>query len=83
MFTVSALYHFARFEDPASIRPGLLGLCEREGIKGTLLLAHEGINGTVAGTMPALQRLWDFIDNLPGCAGFEHGNDAVSPDLPL
>jgi len=43
---VAALYHFVRFPDPNAIREPLLALCEAQGIKGTLLLAHEGINGT-------------------------------------
>jgi len=49
MFTVSALYHFTRFDDPGALRAPMVSLCEHEGIKGTILLAKEGINGTVAG----------------------------------
>jgi predicted sulfurtransferase len=52
--TVAALYQFAPFADPASLRPPLLALCQEQGIKGTLLLAGEGINGTIAGRRRAL-----------------------------
>ncbi|WP_434289841.1 rhodanese-related sulfurtransferase [Celeribacter sp. SCSIO 80788] len=73
MFTVCALYHFTRFPDPAALRGPLLELCHAEGITGTLLLAKEGINGTVAGPTPAsIERLVAHIRALPGCADFEY-----------
>ncbi len=73
MFTVCALYHFTRFEDPAALRSGLLDLCLAEGITGSLLLAKEGINGTVAGPTPAaIERLVAHIRSLPGCDDFEY-----------
>ncbi|TNE69599.1 MAG: rhodanese-related sulfurtransferase [Rhodobacteraceae bacterium] len=73
MFTVCALYHFTRFPDPAALRGPLLELCHAEGITGTLLLAREGINGTVAGPTPAsIERLVAHIRSLPGCADFEY-----------
>ena len=46
---VAALYQFGRLDDYADLKP-LLRLCGEAGIKGTLLLAREGINGTIAGT---------------------------------
>lgn len=81
MFTVCALYHFTRFEDPAALRPGLLDLCRTERITGSLLLAKEGINGTVAGPTPeAIERLIAYIRALPGCADFEY--KLSTADLP-
>lgn len=47
---VCALYQFVRVEDPAALRSALATECARLGLKGTLLVASEGINGTVAGT---------------------------------
>ena len=73
MFTVCALYHFARFDDPAALRGPLLDLCLDQGITGTLLLAREGINGTVAAPNAAtIDRLVAHIRALPGCADFEY-----------
>ncbi|MCA0042065.1 oxygen-dependent tRNA uridine(34) hydroxylase TrhO [Celeribacter litoreus] len=73
MFTVCALYHFSRFEDPAALRQPLLDLCLSEGITGTLLLANEGINGTVAApTKASIDKLIAHIRTLPGCADFEY-----------
>lgn len=68
MIIIAALYHFTPFPDPAALRAPLLALCQAEGIKGTLLLAGEGINGTVAGSRAAIDALLDAIRALPGCA---------------
>ncbi len=54
---VAALYRFVPLPDHAALQPGLRALCEGLGIKGTLLLAPEGINGTVAGEADAVDQL--------------------------
>lgn len=64
---VAALYRFARFDDPAALRRPLLTACNGHGIKGTLLLAHEGINGTIAGAADAVSAVLAHIKTLPGC----------------
>lgn len=71
MISVAALYHFTRFDDPESLREPLFALCEQIGIKGTLLLANEGINGTIAGSDNALAAVLDHIRALPGCAALD------------
>ncbi|OYY89584.1 MAG: hypothetical protein B7Y45_11260 [Sphingomonas sp. 28-66-16] len=68
MITVAALYRFARFEDPASLRPPLLAACDAAGVRGTLLLAREGINGTIAGSAAAIEAVLAPIRALPDCA---------------
>jgi len=55
--TVAALYRFVPLPDHVALQPELLALCEELGIRGTLLLAPEGINGTVAGQSAAIDRL--------------------------
>ncbi|SPF79618.1 oxygen-dependent tRNA uridine(34) hydroxylase TrhO [Pseudoprimorskyibacter insulae] len=72
MFTVCALYHFTRFDDPAALRGPLLTLCRDQAITGTLLLAKEGINGTVAGPKAGIDALIAHIRALPGCTDFEY-----------
>jgi UPF0176 protein len=49
MYKVAALYQFAALPEFQDIRQPLRAFCDRLGLKGTLLLAPEGINGTVAG----------------------------------
>ena len=71
MYTIAALYHFTRFDDPAAIQAPLLALCEREKISGSLLLAHEGINGTIAGPRAGIDAVLAHIRALPGCADLE------------
>lgn len=71
MITVCALYHFTRFDDPAALRGPLLELCEAGGLTGTLLLAGEGINGTLAGPRDGIDRLLAHVRALPGCADLE------------
>jgi UPF0176 protein len=68
---VAALYHFARFDDPAALRAPLADLCRALGVKGTLLLAREGINGTIAGTEAGIAEVVAHIRGLPGCAALE------------
>ena len=72
MITVAALYHFTRFPDPAALKPALLAVCEAGGLRGTLLLAREGINGTVAGPRDGIDAVLAHLRALPGCAGLEH-----------
>lgn len=65
---VAALYRFSRFENPAALQGPLAALCCGLGVKGTLLLAREGINGTIAGEDAAIEAVLDHIRALPGCA---------------
>ncbi|NBZ86514.1 rhodanese-related sulfurtransferase [Stagnihabitans tardus] len=68
MFVVAALYHFTPFPDPDALRPGLRALCAEWGVMGSLLLASEGINGTIAGTRQGIDAVIAHIRALPGCA---------------
>ncbi|MCF6431094.1 rhodanese-related sulfurtransferase [Leisingera sp. MMG026] len=71
MYTIAALYHFTRFPDPAAIRPALLELCQAQDVKGSLLLAQEGINGTIAGPRAGIDAVLAHIKGLPGCADLD------------
>lgn len=78
MFTVAALYHFTRIKDPDALRPAIAELCAAHETRGTLLLAREGINGTVAGTRTGIDALLSHLRALPGCAGLEHKESTAS-----
>jgi UPF0176 protein len=75
---VAALYHFARFERYESFRQPLQDFCDENGIKGTLLIAREGINGTVAGSDDAIRRLLVFLRAQPEFAALEHKESRAS-----
>ena len=61
---VAALYRFCRVAEPEALRKPLAAFCCGRGIKGTLLLAHEGINGTVAGSPEAIGELMTELERI-------------------
>jgi UPF0176 protein len=67
----SAFYKFVRIEDPAGLRPGLLAACLDRGIKGSILLAHEGINGTISGGAESLSDFFLWLRQDPRFADLE------------
>ena len=71
MIAVAALYHFAPIAEPSALREPLLALCEERGIKGTLLLAPEGVNGTIAGDREQLDLVIAHIRSWSGFAAME------------
>ncbi|WP_313612095.1 rhodanese-related sulfurtransferase [Agrobacterium sp.] len=77
-FLVAALYHFASFPRFESFRETLFRACQEHGIKGTLLLAHEGINGTIAGTDEGIGKILAFIRAQPEFAAMEHKESRAS-----
>ena len=77
-FLVAALYHFAALPAFADLRAPLQALCEAEGVKGTLLLAHEGINGTIAGTDAGISAVLSFLRAQPEFSGLEHKESRAS-----
>ncbi|WP_066650771.1 MULTISPECIES: oxygen-dependent tRNA uridine(34) hydroxylase TrhO [Sphingomonas] len=70
-YQVAALYRFARFADPAALREPIEELCKAQGIKGTLLLATEGLNGTLAGPPEGIAALVGHLRALPDCADLD------------
>ena len=81
-YCVAALYHFARLRDFEDLKAPLLSLCQMLDIKGTLLLAYEGINGTVAGTDKAIEDLIAFLKADPRLSDLEHKISRAS-DMPF
>jgi UPF0176 protein len=68
---VVALYRFTPFADITAIQPSLALACCSNGVKGTLLLAAEGINGTIAGSEAGIDAVLAHIRALPGCADLD------------
>ena len=60
-YKVMAIYKFASLPDAEALKTPLAAFCCASGIKGTLILAPEGINGTVAGTPEAIDALSDYL----------------------
>lgn len=68
-YKVAALYQFVPLPDFRELKDPLHRLCQDLGIRGTLLLAHEGINGTVAGLDEAVDALMAELRSGPLFAG--------------
>ncbi len=60
-YVVAALYKFVHLPDYKQLQEPLLSLCREHQVKGTLLLAEEGINGTVAGSREGIDALGAFL----------------------
>ncbi len=58
---IAALYRFVKLDDFESLRQPLLEIMLENQVRGTLLLAAEGINGTVAGSQAGIGRLLDRL----------------------
>ena len=68
---VAALYHFAKFPDFESFREPLHRLMLEQQVRGTLLLAAEGINGTIAGPRQGIDGILDWLKQDARFAGVE------------
>ena len=61
MFLTIAFYHFVSLENIKELQPFILDFCQRNHIKGTILLANEGINGTISGQKNDIHKFLGFI----------------------
>jgi UPF0176 protein len=69
---VAAVYKFVKLSDCAELRAPLLAQCDALGITGTLLLAEEGINGTIAGTRSGIDAILAYLRSDPRLADLGH-----------
>jgi UPF0176 protein len=58
---IAAFYKFVTLNDYQDRRQPLLNLCRQHQIKGTILLAAEGINGTIAGTRSSIDTILSYL----------------------
>ncbi len=81
-YVVTALYKFVNLENFKEIRQPLLDFMTANKIKGTLLLAKEGINGTVAGSQKSIENLWDWLEKQPGLENINH-KESFTNEMPF
>ena len=79
---VAALYKFVTLEDYHELREPLLDACRAAGVFGTLLLASEGINGTIAGSRAGIDRVMAYLHSDPRLADLEH-KESVDEAMPF
>lgn len=71
-YLVAALYKFAPLQADAALQARIKSVCEARDVYGTLLLADEGINGTIAGPQAGIEAVLADLRALPGFADLEH-----------
>jgi UPF0176 protein len=71
-FLTAALYRFVELPDAAALQGPLQAVCDAHGVKGTLLLAQEGINGTIAGREAGVRAVLAHLRADPRLAALEH-----------
>ena len=69
---VAAFYQFADLQDFAEMRTPLQAYCQEQDLMGTILLAHEGINGTVAGPERGITKLFDRLREDPRLSALQY-----------
>ena len=69
---VAAFYHFARLPQFQALQQPVQALCDSLGVKGILLLADEGVNGTIAGSAEGVAKVLAFLRAIPGVEAMEH-----------
>ncbi|MGZ8272134.1 MAG: oxygen-dependent tRNA uridine(34) hydroxylase TrhO [Methylophilus sp.] len=71
-YLTAALYKFVSLPDYKNLQQPLLDICVKHNIKGTLLLALEGINGTIAGLPDDIQAVLNYLRQDPRLHDLEH-----------
>ena len=71
-FLTAALYKFVELPDFAELKAPLLDCCNNNNVKGTILLAQEGINGTIAGSSEGVHAVLAFLRSDPRFADLVH-----------
>lgn len=79
---VCALYKFVRLNHYRALRDPLLELMLAQRVRGTLLLATEGINGTIAGSRASVDEVLKWLRAVPELAGLDC-KESVSDELPF
>ena len=71
-YLTAAFYKFVALPDAQQLRQPLLDQCEAQGVQGLILLAHEGINGTIAGAQAQVQAVLAYLRADPRLADLQH-----------
>lgn len=83
MSAVMTFYRFVRLDDLSALRDDIEAAAARLRLKGTVLLADEGINGTLAGAAAALTEFRDHLHSLPAFASLQCRFSSAAADNPV
>lgn len=83
MTAVMTFYRFVDLAEPALLQRQLYGAAHAGQLKGTVLIAREGINGTLAGTERALRQLEGELQQRPEFAAMTFKHSQANTDNPV
>lgn len=81
-YLIAALYKFVQLADYATLQKPLFDYCEANLVKGTLLLAEEGINGTIAGPAQGVQAVLEYLRQDSRLATLSH-KESWAEEMPF
>ena len=81
-YCIATFYRFLRIANPEKLQEKLQGLCRENAIKGTILIASEGINATVAGSKNAVTTLVTYLES-HGCISKEDVKESYCDEIPF
>ncbi|MEI6068866.1 MAG: rhodanese-related sulfurtransferase [Methylococcaceae bacterium] len=79
---VCALYKFVTLENFQSLRQPLHNVLEANQVRGTLLLANEGINGTIAGSRAGINKVLNWLRNDPRLSDIDY-KESFTDSMPF
>jgi UPF0176 protein len=82
-YKIATSYKFVAISDTQLMRETLKNLCEKNSIKGTILVASEGINFTVAGSEENIQNLLKDMNSLDEFSDLKYGNITSANFIPF
>ena len=68
---VAAFYKFVPLDNIEVLQQEIRNICKSSDVLGTVLLAHEGINGTIAGPAQDLEKLFTYLSQYPGIGSLD------------
>lgn len=60
---VTTFYHFINLPNFVDIKEPLLEFCKKQNLKGTILVAKEGVNSTISGDRESIDNLYQYLEN--------------------
>ena len=70
-YTIATLYHFAKVEKLEEKKNSVLEMCRSHGIRGTIILAKEGLNGTISGPHDGIETVLEHLKSWSGIDDIE------------
>ncbi|MGI9585815.1 MAG: rhodanese-related sulfurtransferase [Acidimicrobiia bacterium] len=71
MYTIAAFYRFTHIDDPSAVQGAIIGSAQRASVNGTVLIATEGINGTIGGSADGVEAVLETVRSESGAVDLE------------